>query len=153
MSSLERAIALAATAHEGQTDKAGQPYVLHLLRVMMAQMMGQTTGDMTERATQPAMIAAVLHDIVEDTGYTFEDLREEGFSREVVTAVEHLTRQDGESYTEFAERAASHPVARVVKLADLEDNMDITRLPEVSDRDRKRLAKYHQAWSRLREGQ
>ena len=93
MSSLERAIALAATAHEGQTDKAGQPYVLHLLRVMMA----QTTGDMTERASQSAMIAAVLHDIVEDTGYTFEDLREEGFSREVVTAVEHLTRQDGES--------------------------------------------------------
>ena len=137
MSSLERAIALAATAHEGQTDKAGQPYVLHLLRVMMSQ------------ASQSAMIAAVLHDIVEDTGYTFEDLREEGFSREVVTAVEHLTRQDGESYTEFAERAASHPVARVVKLADLEDNMDITRLPEVSDRDRKRLAKYHQAWSKL----
>ena len=101
MSSLERAIALAATAHEGQTDKAGQPYVLHLLRVMvaqtMAQMMAQTTGDMTERAPQPAMIAAVLHDIVEDTDYTFEDLREEGFSREVVTAVEHLTRQDGES--------------------------------------------------------
>ena len=149
MSSLERAIALAATAHEGQTDKAGQPYVLHLLRVMMA----QTTGDMTKRASRPAMIAAVLHDIVEDTGYTFEDLREEGFSREVVTAVEHLTRQDGESYTEFAERAASHPVARVVKLADLEDNMDITRLPEVSDRDRKRLAKYHQAWSRLKESQ
>ena len=148
MSSLERAIALAATAHEGQTDKAGQPYVLHLLRVMMA----QTTGDMTERASRPAMIAAVLHDIVEDTSYTFEDLQDEGFSEEIITAVEHLTRQDGESYASFARRAGSHPIARMVKLADLEDNMDLTRLSEVSDRDQKRLAKYHRAWLMLNEG-
>lgn len=130
MSTLERAIALAATAHAGQTDKAGQPYILHPLRVMMAV------------HTDHERMAAVLHDIVEDTTVTLANLVAEGFPDEVVTAIEALTKRAGESRLAAAARARAHPVARVVKLADVTDNMDLSRLPAPTDRDRQRLAEY-----------
>ena len=133
MATIERAVAIAAEAHAGQTDRAGQPYVLHPLRLMLR----MTTAD--ER------IAAALHDVVEDSDWTLDDLRAEGFSEAVVTAVEHLTHPEGMEYMAYVERAASHPVARRVKLADLEDNMDTTRLGEVTDKDARRLQKYHRA--------
>lgn len=137
MSTLERAIALAAEAHAGQTDKAEAPYILHLLRVML------------EQETEQAMMAAVLHDLVEDTDYTFEDLEAQGFPPPVVEALRHVTKHDEEAYSEFVARAASHPIAREVKVADLEDNMDVTRLDTISDDDAERLAKYLRAYRQL----
>lgn len=139
MPTLEDAIALAAQAHASQTDKAGAPYVLHLLRVMQAQ------------SSTEARMAGVLHDLVEDTGYTFDDLREMGYPAEVIEALRHLTKLGGESYQEFAERAGRHPIAREVKTADLEDNMDVTRLDSVRQEDTERLDRYLQAYRRLTE--
>ncbi|MCS4181634.1 (p)ppGpp synthase/HD superfamily hydrolase [Salinibacter ruber] len=133
MPTLEDAIALAAEAHAGQTDKAGAPYILHLLRVMQAQ---QSTE---------ARMAGVLHDLVEDTEHTFGDLEEMGYPDEVIEALRHVTKRDGESYADFAKRAGRHPVARQVKTADLEDNMDVTRLDSVGAEDAERLDKYLRA--------
>lgn len=133
MSTLERAISLAATAHAGQVDKAGAPYILHSLRVMLAV------------ASTEERIAAVLHDVVEDCGVTFDQLRAEGFSEAVVTAIASLTRDEAESYEAFIERAACDPIARAVKLADLHDNMDLTRIANPTERDHERIAKYRRA--------
>ncbi len=92
----------------------------------------------------------VLHDIVEDTGWTLEALRREGFPEDIVEAVASLTRQQDESYEAFIERAAQHPIARRVKLADLEDNMDTRRLKTLTKKDQSRLARYLKAWRRLK---
>lgn len=136
---LEKAIRIAVEAHSGQADKAGQPYILHPLRMML-------------RMEDPtAMMAAVLHDVVEDTGWTLEALRREGFSEAVVEAVDGLTRRAKESYEAFIDRAAGHPVARRVKLADLEDNMDIRRLGTLTKKDQARLLRYQKAWRRLKD--
>lgn len=134
---LEAAIALAVGAHRGQKDRAGAPYILHPLRVMF------------RVETDAEKIAAVLHDVVEDTGWTLDALRAEGYPEEVVEAVDHLTRRDGESYGEFVRRAAAHPVARRVKIADLEDNMDVRRTGNVTEKDVERLTRYHRAWRSL----
>ena len=106
MSTLERAIAIAAEAHAGQVDKAGQPYILHPLRVLL-----RVDGH-DER------IVAALHDVVEDSSVTLERLAAEGFSAEVLVAVAALTKRPGESRLEAAHRAAANPIARAVKLAD-----------------------------------
>ncbi len=138
MATLEEAIQIALDAHRGQTDRAGQPYILHPLRLMAGM------------RTAPEQLAAVLHDVVEDSGWTLAALREHGFPREVVIAVDCLTRREQESYEAFVERAASHPIARCVKLADLEDNLDVRRLPDpLTDADRERLERYRRAWLRL----
>ena len=134
---LEDAIALAVEAHRGQRDRAGAPYVLHPLRMML------------RVDTDAERMAAVLHDVVEDTAWTLEGLRERGFPDEVVEAVDHLTRREEETYEEFVARAAAHPVARRVKIADLEDNMDVRRSGEVGPQDVERLARYHRAWRSL----
>ncbi len=135
---LEKAIRLAAEAHSGQRDKAGGPYILHPLRMMF------TMDTPAER------MVAVLHDIVEDTEWTLEALRREGFSEDIVEAVACLTRQQDESYEAFIERAAQHPIARRVKLADLADNMDVRRLETLTPKDQSRLARYLKAWRRLK---
>lgn len=133
MSTLERAIAIASEAHAGQADKAGNPYVLHPLRVMLS-------------VKQPdERIAAVLHDVVEDTPWTLEDLRAEGFSAEVVDAVDALTRRDGEDYIAFVRRARANAIARPVKIADVTDNMDLTRMAQPTARDHERLERYQEA--------
>jgi len=134
---LEKAIAIAVNAHVGQVDKAGAPYILHPLR-----MMHRAETD-TER------IVAVLHDVVEDTAVTADDLRREGFPDEIMGALECVTKRAGETYDASLARAASNPIARRVKLADLEDNMDVRRLQTVTERDAKRLSKYLVAWRRL----
>lgn len=139
MSTLEKAIALAVTAHQGQTDKAGQPYILHPLRVMRRVKGGG------------ARVAAVLHDVLEDSPLTARDLRRAGISSVIIRAVAALSRRPGESYTAFVRRAGRNPLARQVKIADLEDNMDIRRLRRVTVRDRNRLNKYLRAWHYLRE--
>lgn len=137
MSTLERAIALAATAHAGQTDKAGAPYILHALRVML------------RCETNEERMAAVMHDMVEDCGWTLDQLRAEGFPEPVVEAVDAVTRRDGETYEDFVLRAKLHPIGRRVKLADLADNSDLSRLPEVTPRDQARLEKYRRAMDAL----
>jgi (p)ppGpp synthase/HD superfamily hydrolase len=139
MPTLEDAIALAVEAHRGQKEKAGQPYILHVLRVMF------------RLEAEPEQMAGVLHDLVEDTPYTLDDLRRLGYPEPVVTAVDCLTRREDETYEEFVERAGANSIARRVKLADLEDNMDIRRLPAVTERDRERLERYIRARTRIRE--
>lgn len=130
MSTLERAIQIAASAHAGQVDKAGQPYILHPLRVML------------RLNAVHEQIAAVLHDVVEDTHVELSDLEAEGFANDVLAAVEALTKRPGESRLQAAMRAASHPIARVVKLADNAENMDISRIANPTEEDFKRLREY-----------
>ena len=134
---LDRAIELAKQHHEGQTDKAGKPYIDHPLRVM------------NQVESEEEKIVAVLHDIVEDTDISLDDLRSEGFSEEVVSAVECLTKQDGENYDSYIERISFNPLAVKIKLADLEDNSDLTRLPEVTDKNLERIEKYDKALEKL----
>jgi (p)ppGpp synthase/HD superfamily hydrolase len=130
MSTLERAIAIAAEAHAGQFDKAGQPYILHPIRVMLR------VSGASER------IAAILHDVVEDTPVTLDQLAKEGFSREVVDAVDALTKRPGENRIAAAHRAAANPIARVVKLADNAENMDLSRISNPTQKDYDRLEEY-----------
>jgi len=133
MATLERAIAIAARAHEGQVDKAGMPYVLHPLRMML------------NVDTPEARMAAVLHDVVEDTSVTLEHLRDEGFPDSVLAAVEALTKHEGEDYEAFIRRAGACPIARKVKLVDLRDNSDLSRIAEPTEKDRQRIEKYKRA--------
>ncbi|GAA0760933.1 HD domain-containing protein [Ideonella azotifigens] len=130
MSTLERAIEIAAAAHAGQVDKAGQPYILHPLRVML-----RVSGE-------HARMAAVLHDVVEDTDVTLARLAAEGFAPEVVAAVEALTKRPGETRMAAAARAAVDTIARSVKLADNAENMDLSRIPNPTEKDHARLEEY-----------
>lgn len=140
MSTLERAVALAAEAHAGQQDKVGEAYILHPLRVMLA-----------VRTTEERIVG-VLHDVVEDTPWTLDGLRAEGFSPAVVEAVDALTRREGEDYFDFVLRAGAHPLARPVKVADLRDNLDLTRIAAPTQRDYDRCERYRQALELLGEG-
>lgn len=134
IATIEDAISVAARAHKGQKDKAGAPYLLHPLRMML------------RMDSEAAMMAAVLHDVVEDTDWTLQRLREAGFSEEVVEAVDCLTHREGESYEQFVGRVRANPIARRVKVADLEDNMNIRRIGQLGAKDLERLEKYHRAW-------
>jgi hypothetical protein len=131
---LELALTMARDAHDGQTDKAGQPYIGHVLRVV-------------QRVGQPeAKIVAALHDVVEDTDVTLEDLAAAGFPAEVTAAVGALTRQPDEPYTMFVWRAGMNSLAREVKMADLLDNSDPERLAVLPDPEAQRLSeKYGEA--------
>lgn len=138
---LEDAVAIAANVHRGQTDKAGAPYLLHPLRLMM-------------RMKSPSsMIVAVLHDVVEDSDandkWTIERLREVGFSEDVLNAVECVTKRENEDYDDFIDRSSCNDLAREVKLADLEDNLNTLRIEELQEKDLKRIEKYHRSWKRL----
>lgn len=138
MSTLERAIEIAARAHAGQVDKAGQPYVLHPLRVML-------------RVAGPEeRIVAVLHDVLEDSDVTAAALREEGFSEAVLAALESVSRRPGEDYEAFVRRAGMNRIGRRVKLADLADNSDPSRIPAPTEQDRARFEKYRRALEILR---
>ncbi len=132
MSTVEKAIEIAARAHAGQVDKAGSPYIFHPLRIMLAV------------KTPFERMAAVLHDTVEDTTVTLVDLRDAGFPPEVLDAVEALTKRKGESRLEAARRAAKNPISLVVKLADVADNMDLGRISNPSAKDYARLKEYVQ---------
>jgi len=138
MSTLERAIEIATEAHRGQFDKAGNDYIGHPLRVM------------TEGKTTEEKIVGVLHDVVEDTDWTFERLAAEGFSGEIIEALRCVTKlSENEPYDKFIARVKENPLAVAVKLNDLSDNMDIRRLPYISDKDVKRLKKYLKAYKQL----
>jgi (p)ppGpp synthase/HD superfamily hydrolase len=141
LSTLERAIEIAALAHRDQTDKAGNPYIAHPIRVALGFI---RSGD------ESRAIIAVLHDVIEDSDVTAADLLSEGFSNAIVEAVEALSRHEGESYDAFIERAASNPLAKPVKIADLLDNMDAVRLGRLpGDQAAKLTDKYEGALARL----
>ena len=133
MSTLEKAITIAANAHAGQIDKAGAHYILHPLRVML------------KLDTVKERIVAVLHDVIEDTAVSFEDLANEGFSPEILEALHSVTRMPDEEYEEFVRRAGENPIGRRVKLADLEDNCDLSRIDTPTERDFARIEKYRKA--------
>ena len=138
MSTLARAIEIATEAHKGQVDKAGNEYIGHPLRVME---MGKTEEE---------KIVGVLHDVVEDTDWSFERLEAEEFAPEIIAALKCVTKiSENENYDSFIERVKKNPLATAVKINDLTDNMDIRRLPYLSDKDVKRLKKYLKAYKRL----
>jgi (p)ppGpp synthase/HD superfamily hydrolase len=137
MSTIERAIQLAAEYHAGQVDRGGQPYILHPLWVMAG------FNDNADR------IVAVLHDVLEDTQLTPALLEGEGFDPDLVDDLRALTRQKGEGYGAFIERVAQRPRAAKVKLRDLSHNMQIGRLKKITKEDADRMAKYTRAYAFL----
>ena len=134
---LEQAISIASLAHEGQLDKGGEPYILHPLRVMM------NIKDEKQR------IVAVLHDVIEDTNVTDKDLILQGLDYELVNVILTLTRNKSESYDEYIDRISKDEFAIQVKLADLEDNMDMSRLKNPTVKDYDRVVKYGKAREKL----
>jgi (p)ppGpp synthase/HD superfamily hydrolase len=132
MTLYEKALALATEAHKGQTDKAGQDYILHPLAVAESV------------STQTAKIVALLHDTVEDAEVSLDDIKLV-FGETVAEAVDALTRRDGEEYFKYLERVKANPLAKEVKLADLKHNMDLSRLKVVTIKDLQRIRKYEQA--------
>lgn len=136
---LEKAFQIAIDAHKGQTDKAGAPYISHPIRVS------------NRCSTDDERIVALLHDTIEDTEVTAEYLLMEGFPRNIVDAILSVTRNEDENYEDFIKRSRLNPIGRQVKLHDLEDNMDITRLNELTEKDLYRLNKYIKAYKYLKE--
>ena len=135
---LAKAVTIALEAHKDATDKAGMPYIGHVMRVMQA---GRTIDE---------KIVGVLHDIVEDTPWTFEALLAEGFPAHIVDALRCVTKlHDDEPYEAFILRVKTNPLAVAVKINDLTDNMDIRRLSDLTDKDVQRLRKYLQAYRDL----
>jgi (p)ppGpp synthase/HD superfamily hydrolase len=134
---LNEAIHLAVEAHRDQLDRAGQPYILHPLRVML------------QLESEESRIAAVLHDVVEDSPITLDQLREQGFSATVVAAVDAVTRREREPYEESVARAGADPLGRQIKLADLRDNLNLCRILEPTVPDRERVERYRRAWRQL----
>lgn len=135
----QQALAIAKDAHKGQVDKAGMDYIQHPLFVASL-----VEGEL-------AKTVALLHDVVEDSDWTLGDLRKEVLPEEVVQAVGIITKKRNENYEEYILRVKQNPLARQVKLADLYHNSDLSRLANVTDRDRKRVAKYQQAIAFLSE--
>ena len=139
MSTLEKAIALAATQHAGQLDKGGQPYILHPLRLML------------QFSNPTLQIIAVLHDILEDTATTAEELKALGFRAEIIQAIQALTKQTGESRSEAAKRTALNPLATQVKYVDVLDNMNLSRINNPTARDFARLEEYKEVLEILKQ--
>lgn len=127
---LEKAIEIAVEAHRGQIDKAGKEYILHPMRVMLR---GRNNTE---------MIVGILHDVVEDTPITIDMLRLEGFSEDILAALECVTKRRGESYGTFIDRVLTNPLATQVKLYDMEDNMNRDRIPYPTPKDEARFRKY-----------
>jgi (p)ppGpp synthase/HD superfamily hydrolase len=137
MATLQRAIEIAIEAHKNQVDKNSDPYILHIIRVMNA---GKTVNE---------KIVGVLHDLIEDTSWTFSDLEQEGFSQEIVDAIKCLTKEGNEDYDHFVQRVKANSLSIKVKINDLMDNLDVKRLNEVTEIDVPRLNKYLIAYREL----
>jgi len=130
---LDKALLIATNAHHGQFDKGGAPYILHPLKVM----------HYLKSMDEELMCMALLHDVVEDTNTTYVDLREAGMTERVIDALKLLTKQRGQTLSEYKEAIFSSPDAMKVKMADLRHNSDIRRLKGVTEKDLARMAKYH----------
>jgi len=133
MNNVCKAIALACEAHADQLDKSGQPYILHPLRLMLK------FKDEDER------VVAVLHDVIEDSAFSLDHFRSVGFSEHVIEAVQCLTKETGEAYEDFIVRLSVNKLARKVKIEDIKDNLDVTRLERLGGQDLSRIEKYHKA--------
>ena len=138
MYQIETALEIAIKAHKNQKDRYGKPYILHPLRVMM-----NVNGE-------DEKIAAILHDVVEDSEITLDDLRKSGFNVKIIDAVDCLTKREGEDYFDYIKRVLISPIAIRVKLADLEDNMDLKRIDIITEKDIARLNRYLKAWRILK---
>lgn len=134
---LQRAIAIAEQQHAGQVDKAGRPYIEHPKRVMAA------VSNDAER------IVAILHDVIEDSDVTLDQLAAEGFPAYILDALDSVTRKEGETYEAFVARAATNAIGRQVKYADLQDNADLTRIAAPTAADLARAIKYQRAMAQL----
>ncbi len=138
---LSVAISLAARVFESKFDKGGQPYILHCLYVM----------NQMDPTDHELMSIAVLHDVVEDTEVTLNDLREMGFSDRVILGVQALTHESDMPYMDYIKKLSFNPDARKVKMADLRHNSDIMRMKGLREKDFRRLEKYHIAYEYLKE--
>lgn len=136
----KKAMKIAYKAHEGQVDKSGLPYIFHPFHVA------------EQMEDELSTAAALLHDVVEDTGITLLELEKEGFPEEVLTAVQLLTRKGETSYLDYIREVKTNDIATAVKLADLVHNSDISRLDEVTKKDKELLGRYARAMEILKSG-
>jgi len=137
MNIIEKSLEIALEAYSGKTDKAGETYILHPLRLM------------SKMETEEEMSVALLHDVVEDSDLTADDLLNRGIPSIVVNAVLSLTKRHGENYESFIERVLENKLAAKIKKVDIEDNINVLRLNSVTNKDLERVAKYHKAWHRI----
>jgi len=137
MKLIEKSLNIALRAYAGKTDKAGREYIHHPLRVM------------AKMKTDLEMSVALLHDVIEDSDITAEQLLAEGIPAEVVEAVLCLSKNENEDYQDFVGREKKNELAAKIKIADIEENIDILRLPSLDDYDLTRVQKYHSAWQFL----
>ena len=127
---VKKALQIAFDAHMDQVDKAGLPYIYHPFYLA------------TQMETEDSIIVALLHDVVEDSPYTFEDLENHGFSTTIIATLRLLTHEDSEDYITYIHRVKENELARIVKLADLKHNSDESRLSHIDDKVRERLNRY-----------
>ena len=136
----KKAMKFCFKAHKDQVDKSGMPYVFHPFHV---------AEQMTDEATT---IVALLHDVVEDTDYTLEDIAAEGFGKDILEAVALMTHEDDIPYLDYVAKLKENPIARAVKLADLAHNSDLSRIGEIDEETKRRLEKYKKAKDILESG-
>lgn len=139
MATLDNAILIAVQAHQGQKDRYGANYILHPLRVML------------RFESETEMIVAILHDVVEKTEWTLEKLHEYGFTDDVLEPINLLTRQDQQPYMEYIEKLKDNHIARKIKIADIEDNMNPKRINALSNTNFEKLVRLHKAWIILKQ--
>ena len=137
MDIVEKSLEIALKAYAGKKDKAGKTYILHPLRIM------------AKMDTEEEMSVALLHDVIEDSETTAQDLMNEGIPLNVVNAVQYLTKIAGENYEQFIDRVLNNKLAVKIKKADIEDNINVLRLTSLNPKDLERIAKYHKAWVKL----
>ena len=136
---LAKAIEIAKTAHNGQVDKKGKPYISHPLRVM------------NKMDTASEKIVAILHDVVEDSELTLKDLTASGFSDRIIEAIDAITKREGQQYENYLARVMNNSIAIKVKIADMTDNADISRIPHPTDKDRARIERYKKNLPKLQD--
>lgn len=129
----KKAVNIAYKAHEGQIDKSGIPYIFHPMHLA------------DQMTTEDTCVVAILHDVLEDTDVTYEELSKEGFTKEQLEALKLLTHSSDVPYLDYVRNLKDNPIARTVKLADLKHNQDKTRLNVITKKDEKRLIKYKKA--------
>lgn len=135
----KKALKISFNAHKNQVDKSGMPYVFHPFH--LAEQMDD----------EYSVCVALLHDVVEDTNITIEELIIEGFPKEVINAIELMTHSDSVPYLDYVKIIKNNPIARKVKLADLMHNSDLSRLDKIDDKVLERVAKYKKAIGILQE--
>lgn len=133
----ERAVVIATICHAGIKDRGKLPYILHPINVMIG------------LDTQDERIVAILHDVVEDTDITFDDLRKLGFPEYIIEALDSVTHREDEEYMDYVKRAKKNPIGRKVKMKDLLHNSDLSRLKNPKQKDYERLEKYKKAYAYL----